>query len=120
MNMPLLSVNADFSATGQQVVHDIGAGAIPTKYAIQVSGFDAAGNVVSPTSWDVLLLGSLDGKTYNEASKILEHVNTSNGNGDVVYSGGSFYPVRFWAIKCKALVLGATATSIKVTVLGVK
>lgn len=119
MKIPLLSANMEFTTTGQQVVCDFGAGYIPSKYSMEVVGLNAAGAVVAPSAWDVLLLASLDGKVYNEASKILEHVNTSNGNGDVVFSAGNFYPARFWAVKCKALTLGALATKISVSILGI-
>jgi hypothetical protein len=120
-NPPLLTGAFEFTATGQIIaLPDVLAYDIPTKYSLQVTGVDAAGAAAAPSAWDVLLLASLDGVTYTEASKILEHVNTSNGNGDVVFSAGSFYPARAWAIKCKALTLGATATKIKVAILGVK
>lgn len=120
-NPPLLGANAEFAATGQTTLLEGNAAqSIPTKYAIQVTGVNAAGAAAAPTAWDVLLLASLDGVTYNEASVILQHVNTANGNGDVVFSAEKFYPARYWAIKCKALTLGATAVKIKVAVIGVQ
>ena len=120
-NPPLLGANAEFAAIGQvTLLEGNAAQSIPTKYAIQVTGVDAADAAAAPTAWDVLLLASLDGVTFNEASKIVQHVNTANGNGDVVFSAEKFYPARYWAIKCKALTLGATAVKIKVAVIGVQ
>ncbi len=121
-NPPLVSGSFEFAATGQTTVFPDLATVydVPTKYSMQVTGVDANGAAAAPTSWDVLLLASLDGVTYIEASKILEHVNTSHSNGQVIFSAGSFYPARAWAVKCKALDLGATAVKIKVAILGVK
>ena len=96
---------------------------IPNKFALQVTGLNAAGAAQIPTSWDVMLLASIDGIAYNEASLIVEHVNTANGNGDVVWqptTAKSFYICRFLLVKVKSLVLGAAATRIKVSVLGDK
>ena len=120
MNIPIILDAAEFTATGTALLSEHRAQAIPSKYSMQVTGVDVNGAAAAPTSWDVLLLASLDGLVYNEASKILEHVNTSQGNGDVVFSAGSFYPSLFWQVKCKALVLGATAVKIKVRILGIK
>ena len=120
MNPPLMTGAAEFTAAGSELVMDFPAQAIPTKYALQVTGVDAAGAAAAPTSWDVMLIGSLNKTVFNEASKIIEHVNTAQGNGDTLYSAGSFYPARYWKMKCKALVLGATCVKIKVEVLGVK
>ena len=119
MNMPLVTALVEFTATGTRVISDLPAQMIPTKFSIEVVGYDAAGAVLAPTSWDILLLGSLTGKVYTEKSKILEHVNTAQDNGDTVYSAGSFFPARFYQIKCKALTLGGAA-KIVVMVLGVK
>ena len=119
MNIPLVTALVDFTATGTRVISTLPAQAIPTKFALEVVGYDAAGNVVAPGAWDVLLIGSLTGKTYTEKSKILEHVNTAQDNGDTVYSGANFYPARFYELKCKTLTLGAAA-KITVMVLGVK
>ncbi|MFA5937597.1 MAG: hypothetical protein WC822_07005 [Candidatus Paceibacterota bacterium] len=119
MNIPFLHTAVDFSATGSIDVMEIPAQAIPTKYAIQVTGYDAAGVVAAAGAWDVLLIPSIDGAVFDEASKIVEHVNTAQNNGAVVSSGGSFYPARFWQIKCKALTLGGAA-KITVHVLAVK
>ena len=118
-NMPLVTALVEFTATGTRVISDFPAQAIPTKFSLEVVGYDAAGAVLAPTSWDILLLGSLTGKVYTEKSKILEHVNTAQDNGDTVYSGANFYPARFFQIDCKALVLGGAA-KIVVMVLGVK
>jgi hypothetical protein len=119
MNPPLVTAAAEFTATGTVVVSTNPAQAIPTKYALEVIGLNAAGEVVAPTGWDVLLLGSLTGKTFTEKSKIVEHVNSSQDNGDVVWSGANFYPARYWALKCKTLSLG-TAVKILVNVVAVK
>ena len=119
MNMPLVTALVEFTATGTRVISSLPAQMIPTKFSMEVTGYDAAGNIVAPGAWDVLLIGSLTGKAYNEGSKIVEHVNGSQSNGDTVYSGGSFYPARFYELKCKALTLGGAA-KIVVAVLGVK
>jgi len=129
MYLPLFHLEKDFTAEGSYNPFTVESATviplypIPNKYALQVTGLDAAGAVQVPTSWDVLLLASLDNLAYNEASLIVEHVNTSNGNGDVVWqntSTKSFYVCRFLLVKVKALVLGASATRIRVSVLGDK
>jgi len=116
----------DFTTTGTYNLFTSVPELIPllrslNKWAIQVTGLDANGAIAAPTSWDVMLLGSLDNIAYNETSLIAEHVNTSSSNGDVVWqttSSKSFYLCRFCLIKVKALVLGATATKIRVTIMG--
>lgn len=117
--MPLIVAQVEFTATGTRVISELPAQAIPTKFSLEVIGYNAAGAITAPGGWDVLLIGGLTGKTYTENSKILEHVQTAQGNGDTVYSAGSFFPARFYQIKCKALTLGG-ASKILVTVLGVK
>ena len=118
MNPLLMSAAAEFTATGQVQIGTIPAQAVPTKYALQVTGVDANGAVVAVTAWDVQLIGGLDNLAFNESSKILEHVQTSQKNGDTIYSSGAFFPARYWVIKCKALTLGA-AVKIKVQAIGV-
>lgn len=117
--MPLVTALIEFTATGTRVISDLPAQAIPSKFSLEVVGYDAAGAIVAPGAWDVLLIGSLTGKVYTEKSKILEHVQTAQDNGDTVYSAGSFFPARFYQIKCKALTLGGAA-KIVVMVLGIK
>ena len=119
MNMPLVTALVEFTATGTRVISDIPAQAIPSKFSLEVVGYNAAGAVTAPGAWDVMLIGSLTGKVYTEKSKILEHVQTAQDNGDTVYSAGSFFPARFYQLKCKALTLGGAA-KIVVMVLGVK
>ena len=119
INMPLVSALVEFTAAGAQNVLSTPAQAIPTKYSMEVVGYDSAGAVLAPTSWDVMLIGSLTGKAFTEKSKIVEHINTSQDNGDTVYSSDKFYPARYWQIKCKSLVLGGAA-KIVVMILGVK
>lgn len=119
-NPPLITGEFEFTAIGQiTVLPDVMAYDVPTRYSMSVTGYDANGAVAIPTAWDVLLLASLDGVNYVEASKILEHVNTSHSNAQVIFSAGSFYPARAWAVKCKGLNLGPAA-KIKVAILGVK
>ena len=92
---------------------------IPKAWALQVTGYDAAGAVVASSAWDVLLVGSLDDAAFNETSKILENVSGTQQNGDVVFSGASSFPTNYAAVICKTLTLGMTCTRIVVSVLGV-
>ena len=119
MNIPILVASVEFTATGVVQTTSLPMQYIPSKYALEVVGYDINGAVIAAGAWDVLLLGSLTGKVFNETSKILEHANGAQSNGDVEWSAGNFYPVRFAQIKCKALALGG-ASKIVVTVLGIK
>jgi hypothetical protein len=106
-----------FDTNGNAVI--IPFAIIPQKWAIQVSGFNSSGVLTAPSVWDVLLLGSLDGVTFNDGSKLLEHVNGTNINGDTVWQGANFLPTRYCAVKCKSLTLGS-ASKIVVWFLGVE
>lgn len=96
---------------------------IPSRWALQVTGLNAAGAITAPSAWDVIIQPSLDGIAWNDMSTpMLEHVNGTNGNGDVVWSGAAgatFRGLRFLKIDVKTLTLG-TATKILVTLMGLK
>jgi hypothetical protein len=78
-------------------------------FGIQVKGTGAA-----PTSYTVLLEGSLDGTNF---STLLTHTNSSPGDGLILHSGASVLPVLYFRSRCTALVLGS-ATNIVVTIIG--
>ena len=127
--LPVVSISPEFTTTGTyDPFKDLETGAlIPlvmpvSKWEMQVSGLSALNAAASLTSWDVLLLGSLDGIYFPDTSLILEHSSTaSNANGDVVWptvsSVSPFRNVKFIRIKVKALSLNA-ATKIRVSVRG--
>ena len=77
-------------------------------FGIQVKGTGAA-----PTTWNVVLEGSLDGTNF---STILTHTNVT-GDGAVVWSGSLFSPSLFFRSRVSALNLGS-ATDIVVTIIG--
>ena len=123
--IPIVSFKYEFTAASSTPVtpsietsNPIPFQHIPKSWALQVTGYDVNGAVAAPTSWDVLLLGSLD-NTFAEGSKMLEHVNTASANGVTVFSGANSYPTSFVGLECKALTLGVSAVKIVVTVLGV-
>ena len=125
-SIPIVRFSYDFTASSPTPVKMAYEAAdpvpfmhIPKSWAIQVTGYDVNGAQASPTSWDVLLEGSLDGVAFNEGSVILEHANTTKAIGDTIYNLGNVYPTNYIALKCKALVLGATCMKIVVNVLGV-
>lgn len=84
---------------------------LPMRWALQVTGVAADGKtLVTPSTWDVILQPSLDGVAYNDmTSPFMEHKNGTNGNGDVVWGGSNFYPVRQVAVHIKTLTLGSAA-----------
>ena len=122
--IPVVSFKYEFTASGGVVTPSLETSNpapfqhIPKAWALQVTGYDVNGAVAAPTSWTVLLLGSLD-KVFADGSVILQHVNTASANSVVVFSGASSFPCNFVGLKCSALTLGATAIKIVVTVLGV-
>ena len=94
---------------------------IPQKWALQVTGLTALNVVAVPTSWTVNLVASLDGIAFNATSLIVAHVGGVNANGDVVWnltSSKTFYLARYAQVQVAALTLGATATKIRVSVVG--
>jgi hypothetical protein len=76
-------------------------------WSIQVKGTGAA-----PTSWNVVLEGSLNGVNF---TIIATHSAT---DGSTVFSGAPKFPVLFVRSRVTALTLG-TATNIVVTILGI-
>lgn len=95
-----------FTATGNGVTVD--RSTAPLKfYAIQVKGTGAA-----PTSWDVLVEGSLDGVSF---AQIAQHINTTSADGATVWSVAS--PSLHFRSRVVALTLGG-ATDIVVRILG--
>lgn len=77
-------------------------------FSIQVAGTGA-----SPTSWSVVLEGSIDGMNY---TTILTH-NTSTLNNIILFSGATASPSLYFRSRCTAIVL-SPATSIVVTLVG--
>jgi hypothetical protein len=125
--LPVVSIQKDFTGTGTWDPFVNEGVLVPLVrpcrlWEMSVIGLDAAGAVQAPTSWDVLLLASLTGLNFPDTSLILEHVNTSQANGDVVWPTVStvspFRDAAYIRVKIKALVLGASATKIRVNVRG--
>ena len=120
--IPVVSFKYEFTASGGVVTPSLETSNpapfqhIPKAWALQVTGYDVNGSVAAPTSWTVLLLGSLD-QVFADGSVIAQHVNTASANSVLVWSVDK--PVNFVGLKCSALTLGATAVKIVVTVLGV-
>jgi hypothetical protein len=98
-----------YTATGSGVTID--ASNIPVKsFSVQVTGVGA-----TATAWDVRLEGSLNNTNF---SQILQHTNVQ-GNGEVVYSGASTAPSRYFRSRCAGLALGV-ATAIDVSIIGLE
>ena len=120
--IPVVSFKYEFTASGGVVTPSLETSNpapfqhIPKAWTLQVTGYDVNGAVAAPTSWTVLLLGSLD-KVFADGSVIAQHVNTASANSVLVWSVDK--PVNYVGVKCSALTLGATAVKIVVTVLGV-
>ena len=96
----------------------------PTKWTLQVTGVDNTNTPQTPSAWDVIVQPSLDGIGFNDmTTPILEHKNGTNGNGDCSFASPSsfpsLFPLRFLKIHVKTLTLGASATKILVSLLGV-
>lgn len=69
------------------------SGAIPMRYALCVVAL--AGG--TPSVWDVILQGSLDGVNW---TTLLEHKNGTVALGVTTFSGANFNPVRFLRTIC--------------------
>ncbi len=86
-----------------------------SKFALQVK---QTGTV---TSWDVRLMGSLDGTNYIE---ILRHVKTTTGSetvagdGAIAFTGANHYPLLYFRSRCEAITLGG-GTNVIATIVGV-
>lgn len=79
------------------------------RFAIAVKGTGAA-----PTSWTVVLEGSLDNANF---STILTHTNTVDSDGAIHWGGAVPMPVLYLRSRCTAVVLGG-ASNIVATLLG--
>ena len=78
-----------------------------SKFSLQVTGTGAV-----PTTWTVILEGSLDNVNF---TPIITHTQVS-GNALILSTGSSFFPMTFYRTRCSVLVLGA-ATNIVALVL---
>ena len=76
-------------------------------------GVDGVGG--TPTAWQVVLEGSLDGTKW---STILTHTQLSPGLGLTISSGSNRDPSLFMRSRCVSVILGS-ASAIKTTILGV-
>jgi len=100
----------NYTAPGNGITID--ASNIPVKsYAIQVDGIGG-----TPVSWDIRLEGSLDNVNFTQ---IAQHTNVQ-GNDVIVFTGASLAPARYFRSRCAGLVLGLTATSVNVSILGLE
>jgi hypothetical protein len=106
----LYSTRSDtFTSTGNGTAVD--ASTRPMRsFALQVTGTGA-----TPTSWTVVLEGSLDGTTF---TTLITHVNGTNGNGATAWGDAVDTPVLYFRSRVSALSLGS-ATNIIALVLGV-
>jgi hypothetical protein len=128
--LPVVSIQKDFTTTGTWDPFASEGVLVPlvrpvSRWEMSVLGLDNAGAVQAPTSWDVLLLASLTGLSFPDTSLILEHGSAATpaaANGDVIWptvsSVSPFRDAAYIRIKIKALVLGASATKIRVNVRG--
>lgn len=98
-----------FTSTGNGTAVDVSTRPM-RKFGLQVKGTGA-----TPTSWTVVLEGSLDGTNY---TTILTHVNGTNADGAVVWSSAVETPCLYFRARCSALTLGG-ATNVVATILGV-
>jgi len=96
-----------YTATGTGTTLDVSTTPVQS-FSIEVEGI-----AVAATSWTVVLEGSLDNENY---TTLLTH-NTATGNKEILYSGATLYPSRYFRSRCSALTLGS-ATSIDVKILG--
>jgi hypothetical protein len=78
-------------------------------FSIQVKGTGA-----TATSWIIVLEGSLDNVNF---TTLLQHM-TSDGDGKILSSGASLFPVLYFRSRLVQVVLGS-ATNVVVTILGV-
>lgn len=98
-----------YSTTGTGATLDVSSQGM-SKFGVQVKGTGAA-----PTSFTVVLEGSLDGTNF---STLLTHTNASPGDGLVLHSGAVALPVLYFRSRCTALTLGS-ASNIVVTIVGI-
>lgn len=103
---PGLSHSDTFTAVATGATQTLSA---PCKsFSIATKGTGAV-----PTSWTILLEGSLDGTNW---TTVLTHNNTTPGDGKLLASGTALTPVLYMRANCTAVVLG-TATNIVATIL---
>lgn len=96
-----------FTAPGNGTVVNVLA--TPRKvFSLQVNKTGAV------TSWDVVLEGSLNASTW---TTILEHTNTTPGDGKLVSTGALLTPVLYYRTRAVALTLGG-GTNILTTMMG--
>lgn len=132
MHAPVIAFSKDYTATTSSPTQFPEADAEgdfagfsfpPTKWALQVTGLTAANALATPSAWDVIVQPSLDLLGFNDMSApFLEHVNGTNASGDVVFgkiANVFAFPLRAIRVDVKTLTLGATATKIRVSILGV-
>lgn len=98
-----------FTTTGNGALVDVSAQSM-SRFGIQVKGTGA-----TPTSWTVVLEGSLNGTDF---STLLTHTNITPGHGLILHSGAMVLPVLYFRARCSALSLGS-ATNIVVTIVGI-
>ena len=93
---------------------------IPTIWALQVTGLNAAGANVAAGAWSVSAQASLDGIGYDgdTTTALLSHVSGTNADGAVVKSNSSFMAARYVRLHCTSLTL-TNAAAIYVSLLGV-
>lgn len=82
---------------------------------LQTFGIQVAGTGATPTSWTVVVEGSIDGTSF---TTIATHTNLIGVNV-ALWTGSSYYPCRYFRNRCVAIVLG-TATNIVVTTVGMQ
>lgn len=88
--------------TGSGALAATGISLITAVEGRSIYGLQVTGQAVPATAWDVRLEGSVDQLSWTE---ILSHV-TSDGDGEIKFSGGNRYPVEWVRINVNALTLG--------------
>jgi hypothetical protein len=83
--------------------------AIVRSFGLQVKGTGAA-----PTTWTVVLEGSLNGVQW---TTILTHTNGTNVDGATVWSNAVITPCLYFRSRCVAVTLGS-ASNIVATIVG--
>lgn len=81
------------------------------RFGLQVKGTGAV-----PTSWTVILEGSLDNVNF---TAILTHTNTTDTDGSAKWTGAQHAPCLYFRARCSAVVLGS-ATNIVATIVGIR
>ena len=97
-----------FTAAGDGAIHDLRINPCQT-FSVQVG---ATGG--TPTLWNVVLEGSLDGTNF---STILSHTSANLGLNSIIGTGNQVFPCTYIRIKVVTLTLGI-ATSITVNIAG--